>query len=289
MEHASYTPADLLIHPRNLMIGRGQAMMRWWNGGDPVATAFYNGMSVAFPLGEAFFIDSVRRFRDAVPAHQQAQIDAFIKQEAAHSREHIHFNKQVHEAGYEVASIEANLAEQLAKAKDFPPVVNLATTVALEHFTAIIAHAALKTDRHFEGASADAARLWKWHAIEEIEHKAVAFDAFLAATKNMPSFRRWKFRSLVMLQSTNQFLRARVRNMAHFFDQDGINTPTTWLRTFWYLLIYPGMLREIFPAWLAFFRPGFHPWQKDDRALLARSEAKLRLPEADGAAASAHP
>ena len=55
MEHASYTPADLVIHPRNLMIGRGQAMMRWWNGGDPVATAFYNGMSVAFPLGEAAF------------------------------------------------------------------------------------------------------------------------------------------------------------------------------------------------------------------------------------------
>ncbi len=206
MEHASHTPADLVIHPRNLMIGRGQAMMRWWNGGDPVATAFYNGMSVAFPLGEAFFIDSVRKFRDAAPADQQAQIDAFIKQEAAHSREHIHFNKQVHDAGYEVESIEADLAEQLAKAREFPPVINLATTVALEHFTAIIAHAVLKSDRHFKGATSDAARLWKWHAIEEIEHKAVAFDAFLAATKNLSSFKRWKFRSLVMLQSTNQFL-----------------------------------------------------------------------------------
>ncbi len=185
MEHASHTPADLVIHPRNLMIGRGQTMMRWWNGGDPVATAFYNGMSVAFPLGEAFFIDSVRKFRDAAPADQQAQIDAFIKQEAAHSREHIHFNKQVHEAGYEVESIEADLAEQLAKAREFPPVINLATTVALEHFTAIIAHAALKSDRHFKGATSDAARLWKWHAIEEIEHKAVAFDAFLAATEEL--------------------------------------------------------------------------------------------------------
>ena len=141
MEHASHTPADLIIHPRNLMIGRGQTMTRC------VRTAatrspprFYNGMSVAFPLGEAFFIDSVRKFRDAVPPVQQAQIDAFIKQEAAHSREHIHFNKQVREAGYEVDSIEAALAEQLAKAREFPPVINLATTVALEHFTAIIAH-----------------------------------------------------------------------------------------------------------------------------------------------------
>jgi predicted metal-dependent hydrolase len=283
MEHASRTPADLVIHPRNVMFARGQSTARWWNGGDPIATAFYNGMSVTFPQGEAFFIESVRAFRDAVSADKQAQIEAFIKQEAAHSREHTHFNRQVHEAGYEVASIESHLAEQLAKTKDLRPVINLATTVALEHFTAIIAHATLKSDRHFKGASADAARLWKWHAIEEIEHKAVAYDTFLAATKNLPSFKRWKFRSLVMLQASNNFLRGRVRNMGHFFDQDGINKPTTWLRTFSYLLIYPGLLRQIFPAWLAFFRPGFHPWQQDDRPLIERHEAKLGLPSSSGA------
>jgi uncharacterized protein len=283
MEHASRTPADLVIHPRNVMFARGQSTARWWNDGDPIATAFYNGMSVTFPQGEAFFIESVRAFRDSVPADKQLQIDAFIKQEAAHSREHIHFNKQVHEAGYEVTSIENHLAEQLARTKDLPPVINLATTVALEHFTAIIAHATLRSDRHFKGASTDAARLWKWHAIEEIEHKAVAYDTFLAATKNMPSFKRWKFRCLVMLQASNNFLRGRVRNMGHFFDQDGINKPTTWLRTFSYLLIYPGLLRQIFPAWLAFFRPGFHPWQQDDRALIERNEAKLGLPASNGA------
>jgi hypothetical protein len=278
MEHASRTPADLVIHPRNLMIGRGKSAERWWNGGDPIATAFYNGMSVTFPQGEAFFIESVRHFRDSVPEHQQAQIDAFIKQEAAHSREHTHFNKQVQEAGYEVASIETDLASRLAKAKSAPAVVQLATTAALEHFTAIIAHASLKSDRHFKGASPDAARLWKWHAIEEIEHKAVAFDTFLAATKNLSSYKRWKFRSLVMLQVTHTFLNSRIRNMGHFFDQDGINKPATWLRAFSYLLIYPGLLRQIFPAWLAFFRPHFHPWQQDDRALLARHEAALALP-----------
>ena len=287
MEHASRTPADLIIHPRNLMIGRGRSTLRWWNGGDPIATAFYNGMSVTFPLGEAFFIESVRNFRHAVPPHQQAQIDAFIKQEAAHSREHTHFNKQLHEAGFEVASIETELAGRLARSKKHPPVVNLASTVALEHFTAIIAHAVLSSDRHLKGASADAARLWKWHAIEEIEHKAVAFDTFLAATVNMSSFKRWKFRCLVMLQSTKNFLRARVRNMGHFFDQDGINKPATWLRAIAYLLIYPGLLRQILPAWLAFFRPGFHPWQQDDRALLALNEAELRSQGADGVVATA--
>jgi uncharacterized protein len=275
MEHLSRTPADLVIHPRNLMFGRGQSAARWWNGGNPVATAFYNGLSVTFPQGEAFFIESVRAFRDAVPAHQQAQIDAFIKQEAAHSREHTHFNRQVQEAGYDVASIEEDLREKLVSTKDNPPVVNLATTVALEHFTAIIAHACLTSNRHFKGASADAARLWKWHAIEEIEHKAVAFDTFLTATRKLSSYKRWKFRSLVMLRVSNTFLRSRIHNMGQFFDQDGINKPMTWLKVWSYLLIYPGLLRQILPAWLAFFRPHFHPWQQDDRELLERHEAQL--------------
>jgi uncharacterized protein len=275
MEHLSRTPADLVIHPRNLMFGRGQSAARWWNGGNPVATAFYNGLSVTFPQGEAFFIESVRAFRDAVPAHQQAQIDAFIKQEAAHSREHTHFNRQVQEAGYDVASIEEDLREKLVSTKDNPPVVNLATTVALEHFTAIIAHACLTSNRHFKGASADAARLWKWHAIEEIEHKAVAFDTFLTATRRLSSYKRWKFRSLVMLRVSNTFLRSRIHNMGQFFDQDGINKPMTWLKVWSYLLIYPGLLRQILPAWLAFFRPHFHPWQQDDRELLERHEAQL--------------
>jgi predicted metal-dependent hydrolase len=286
MEHASHTPPDLVIHPRNLMIGRGQSAARWWNGGDPIGTAFYNGMSVTFPQGEAFFIESVRNFRDAVPPHQQTQIDAFIKQEAAHSREHTHFNKQVHEAGYEVSSIETDLASRLAKARSAPAVVQLAMTVALEHFTAIIAHASLKHDAHFKGASLDAARLWKWHAVEEIEHKAVAFDTFLAATKNLSAYKRWKLRSLVMLQVGPTFWKARIRNMGHFFDQDGINKPTTWLHAFSYLLIYPGLMRQIFPAWLAYFRPGFHPWQQDDRALLAHHEAKLGLPDRNRALAA---
>jgi uncharacterized protein len=277
MAHAFRAPADLIIHPRNVMFGRGRPADRWWNGGDPIATAFYNGMSLTFPQGEAFFIESVRHFRDAVSGEQQAQIDSFIKQEAAHSREHLHFNRQVAEAGYEVAAIESELAGRLAKTKSNPGVVNLATTVALEHFTAIIAHACLSSDRHFKGASADAARLWKWHAIEEIEHKAVAFDTFMAVTNAMPAFKRWRFRCLVMLQVTRSFLAARVRNMGRFFDQDGINKPATWLKAGFYLLVYPGLLRQVFPSWLAFFRPGFHPWQRDDRALVERSEAELGL------------
>ena len=260
------------------MFARGRTAERWWNGGDAIATAFYNSLSLTFPKGEAFFIDSVRNFRDRVPLEQQAQIDAFIKQEAAHSREHSHLNNQVEQAGYDVSAMHADLDSRLAEFKDKPPIVGLVTTVALEHFTAIIAHACLKSERHFKNATSDAARLWKWHAIEEIEHKGVAYDTFLAATQKWSAYKRWKIRSLVMLNISYSFLRGRLRATRQFLKQDGIDGPRTWLRVFSYLVLYPGLLRQIFPAWLSFFRPGFHPWQHDDRALAAEHEARLALP-----------
>lgn len=274
---ASVTPADLTINPRNLLFGRGKAAERWWNGGDPIATAFFNGLSVAFPQGEAFFIESVRYFRGSVAAGQVQQIDDFIRQEAAHSREHTHFNRQVEDCGYDVSEIEAELTEGFAQTKNNAPIVNLMLTVCLEHLTAIFAHQCLASDSHFTGAKPEHVRLWRWHAIEEIEHKAVAYDTWLAATQRLSAFKRWKFRSLVMLTVTEDFVRARFRNMRRFFRQDGIDTTSTWLKTLSYLFIYPGMLRRMLPAWLGFFRPGFHPWQHDDRNLLRRTEAELGL------------
>jgi hypothetical protein len=277
MVRISGTPADLVINPRNVLLGRGQRWPRWWKHGDPVATAFYNSLSLVFPEGEAYFIESVRHYRDFVPPALQPQIDAFIKQEAVHSREHAYFNNQVREAGYDTSSIDAELAKWRAEAKGFPADVNLAATVATEHLTAIIAHAFLQSDRHFKHDSAESARLWRWHALEEIEHKAVAFDTFMAVTQELTRYQRWKFRSLVLLLTTGQFLTERVRFMSRLFAQDGINEPTIWIRTFWYLLIYPGLVRQVFPAWLSFFRQNFHPWQQDDRALIAAHESKLAL------------
>ena len=48
------------------------------------------------------------------------------------------------------------------------------------------------------------------------------------------------------------------------------------LRLFAFLLWKPGVLRRIFPAWLAYFLPGFHPWNNDDRELVAEADRQLR-------------
>ena len=113
----AHTPADLVITPRNLSFGRGLHPDRWWYGGNPAASAFYNVLSLTFPKGEAFFIESVKHYRDKTQEPLTSQVTAFIAQEAIHSREHAHFNRQVDEAGYDLATISERFAANLALSK----------------------------------------------------------------------------------------------------------------------------------------------------------------------------
>src|SRR5262249_9613773 len=113
----------------------------------------------------------------------------------------------------------------------------LASTIALEHFTAILAHAALTHSQHLDAAPEAIQKLWRWHAVEEIEHKAVAFDTFLAATQKWSGLRRWFLRSYAMAISTMLFLHEICFSAGQFFRQDGIATWKTWGRFIRYVLV----------------------------------------------------
>ncbi len=119
------------------------------------------------------------------------------------------------------------------------------------------------------------ADIWRWHAIEEIEHKGVAYDTFLHATRGWPRFRRWRLKAMIMLLITRRFIQHRSRDALDFMAQDGITGWRAKARIAWYLFGKPGALRRIFPAWVAYFLPGFHPWNHDDRALIAKYESEF--------------
>src|SRR3954454_9955008 len=165
------TPSDLSITPRDRRFGRDTATPRLWHGGRIEATAIYNALSPTFPAGEAFFVESVRKFRDGAPPRLAEEIKAFTTQEAIHSREHDAFNKRAESTGYDLSKLEARVEYRVSVTKQRPPIVSLAATMALEHFTAILAHQLLADTKPLEGAEAQAAELWRWHACEEIEHK----------------------------------------------------------------------------------------------------------------------
>ncbi|ARS29226.1 metal-dependent hydrolase [Sphingomonas sp. KC8] len=280
------TPTDLTINPRDRRFGRGLALDRWWLAGDPVATAFYNALSVTFPKGEGFFIDSVRRFRDGASPQLAGEIAAFTRQEVMHTREHVAFNRRVTDAGYDVSALERRVDDRLALVRSKAPIASLAATMALEHFTAILAHELLADPRHLANAEASARVMWRWHAMEEIEHKGVAYDTWLHATKDWPRCKRWKVKAKVMLLVTRNFMVDRTRGVLELARQDGLAGPRLWARTFWFAFVKPGMMRKIAAAWIAFFLPGFHPWKHDDRALIATAEREPEQGQAGAALAA---
>jgi len=267
------TPADLTITPRDRRFSRDAVAKRLWHGGRVEATAIYNALSSTFPRGEAFFVESVRAFRDGADAKLAEEIKAFTTQEVIHSREHLAFNRRAAGAGYDLSRLEARVEQRLAVTKSKPPIVSLAATMALEHFTAILAHQLLANPRHLAGADSEAADLWRWHACEEIEHKGVAYDTWLHATRTWPRFKRWKVKAKVMLFITRNFLVDRTGGALELMRQDGVTGLEAWSRLLWYLWGRPGMFRKIAGDWGRFFLPGFHPWNEDDRHLLRAYEA----------------
>jgi predicted metal-dependent hydrolase len=142
---------------------------------------FLNAVSYVFPPGEKFFIESVQNYQDRItdPALQD-QVKRFIYQEAMHTKEHVRCNDVLDNAYPAGHRIERFTAWMLRLNRWLlPKSWQLASTVALEHFTAILADGLLRTQDKFVAEADPAfASLWLWHAVEEAEHKSVCFDVY---------------------------------------------------------------------------------------------------------------
>ncbi len=269
------------ITVRDARFGREARPLRWWVNGDPIATAWHNSLSASFPRGEAMFIEAVKAYREDAPPDLAGEIRAFVRQEVNHSREHLAFNRMAEAAAYDLTAIDKRVAGLVAETFELPRIGVLGVTIALEHFTAMFAHEFLAHPRHFAGVAEEHAALWRWHAVEEIEHKAVAYDTWLHATRSWRRTKRWRLRSLLMLIVTARFIRNRSRDALELLAQDGIGGIRVRARLAWYLLGKPGILRRILPQWCAYFRPGFHPWKRDNRELVEAFDTGAILPGAE--------
>jgi uncharacterized protein len=155
--------------------------------GDLILSHLAAALSAVFPDGEDFFVWSVRNFRDQITdAELKRQVAGFIGQEAMHGRQHRAFNDRLDELGYPTKKVERVTKTGLAiRKRVLSKKSNLAATAALEHFTATLAELVLSSDETRALFGNDAVRdLFLWHALEESEHKAVAFDVYKAVGGN---------------------------------------------------------------------------------------------------------
>lgn len=157
-----------------------------------VVASLFVVLSAMFPPGEMFFIESVRNVRDQITDEKLLEdIRNFIAQEAFHSREHKSLNEHLIQSNYpEVLEIEALTKARLDKFRKLPKVEQLAATVVMEHFTATLARLLLTDPLIKQKTTQESRNLWEWHALEELEHKSVAFDALKAIGGNTARHRR---------------------------------------------------------------------------------------------------
>jgi predicted metal-dependent hydrolase len=270
----SQSPAGLEFGPRRKSFEIEAALAADWHGGSAWVTAWFNAMSLLFPLGEKFFIDSVVHFEGEIDDPQlKEEIAAFRAQESTHRVQHQKYNELLCELrGYSLERFEKNERARMEWAyRELPPRRRLAGTVANEHLTAIMAHDMLSRNDVLIGADPQIAELWRWHGVEETEHKAVAFDVFVAVGGTVSERRQ------ALMLNTFFFFKDTLRNLCIMLQQQGkLWSIREWASGFKFLLLKPGLLRRVFWAWFSFFRKEFHPWQVDNRELISNWEQQQR-------------
>jgi len=215
---------------RKLLIDLQAPFAVRWCGGDAFKSAFFNALSMSFPLGEQYFMDSVRAGLKTLPPDVQqgfaAEVQGFVGQEATHRRIHSLFNQQLEAQGLTNA-MERRIARRLQ------------------------AHADT-----LDGSEARLRTLWLWHSAEESEHRSTAFDVYHAIGGN----HMWRLRLFRYITWTflSDVTRQTVRNLWH--DQ-ALFRWSTWRSAGPFLFGRQGIIRSNIGLWRDYLREDFHPSQ----------------------------
>jgi predicted metal-dependent hydrolase len=244
------------------------SLRRHYVDGDLVMSHLVAVLSATFPEGEDFFIRSVRHYADRITDPElREQVKGFIGQEQTHSREHQALNDRLQQMGYPTHRVDRAVRRNLARADRFmPPIDRLAMTAALEHYTAALAETLLTDERALAMLGTTEVRnMLLWHAIEESEHKAVAYDVYRAVGGTEQT------RIRVMRFVTFMFL-ARVTaytTMSMLGDRATYH-PVRLVRSLVALFRGPFLDKKMRQRIKAYNREGFHPDDNDNTALLQR-------------------
>ena len=235
-----------------------KAIRRHYFANSPVMSHMLTALSSTFPIGEQFFVHSVRNVRDKVKDEKlQAQITAFIGQEAMHSKAHAEFNDAWRSDDYNLDRFQAWLARKNEYVKNLHPKIQLAITCAFEHFTALLGGYILRHPEVLATLDEDAVKLWVWHAIEEIEHRAVAFDVYQAVYGDD------KIRRMIMRSVTTGFASLTFYSATRLFLQDKAKSLPKVGGNIFGLYLLGKMFIQLLPEYLSYFKADFHPSEID--------------------------
>ena len=253
--------SDLTV--RKLLIDLEAPFELRWNGDDAFTSAFMNALSMSFPVGEQFFIDSLRRGVKELSPEQQAtlaqDIKGFIGQEATHRRIHERFNQHVLRQGM-VNHWEKRALRRIAHINQKKAIHAVAVTAAYEHYTSVFAAWLLNHPDFLAQAPQRLQTLWMWHASEETEHRSVSFDIYRAIGGNDVWRKRWMITVTVFFLS--DILRQTCNNLWH---EGSLFKASTWRSAWRHLFAKQGLFTSSYGSWAQYFRADFHPAEHDDK------------------------
>ena len=241
-------------------------------------SAFFSALSSTFPAGEGEFIASVRLYRDKVQSEKlKDEIRGFIGQEGHHSRQHQRANEILRDLGFDAVKLDKDLEGYIKRhVENRSDKFRLGMTVCMEHLTAILAEHLLTYPETLESLAEPVQDLLYWHAVEEIEHKSVAFDTFMSIEGDQ-KYLRW----------------CQVYATLFFFHRIGWYTikllwwqkkMPSWkdFKGFWrFMTGKKGMFTGVQKNYFDWFKVGFHPWDHDNADLIERWKTEFYREDQD--------
>ena len=244
---------------------------RHWVADAAVPTALGNTLHLIFPMGERFFVRAVKHFADQLEDPQlRAQVKGFYAQEGRHAHEHERVFALLERHGYDVKpflKVYKKIAFETIE-RVSPPKLRLAVTVALEHYTAIMAEDALEHGL-LDRAHASMRPLLAWHAAEEIEHKAVAFDVLKSVDDG------YALRMAGMALATALLMGFWALGTTMLLRQEKLGLREVWRQLKVARKANPIMSRVFIRGIREYLRRDFHPWDNDNLAVAMRTLAEL--------------
>lgn len=258
--HKRYNQVSLSVNYRKVDFPIDSSIPKYWLNNDCFLTRFLDALAMHFPDGEKFFIYSVRAYSAGITDEKlKHEVSNFVKQEAMHGMEHTKYNEILRSQGIKVDQILDSFVEIIKfTKKHLPKKWLLATTVAAEHFTATLAEGLIGDEQGLlDNADETMRAMFTWHAVEEVEHKTVAFDVYDQAAGG------GYFTRVIALIFLTVMLNVFVlRFVNHMLKVDGVTQRyRILLKGIWSLYKPNGVFSGLGKPYLAWFKPGFHPSQ----------------------------